>query len=285
MSTLLVHSIFPHIVSTSPLITSFLPNHTQTGAYAAYVRDLTAYLASFFQRTQPLVDVPNVMAKECEAPFESAWEAGQVKGWEMHCEASKANGGDASSASSANNTAKKSKPVDLSNCHCPEDVMALGLARVKEGLEALGLKMGGSLHERAQRLYSTKGVPREQWPKKIFAPVKKNKENNNKEDAAAAANGSGNGDNKADEGKAGGGGGDEGDGGAPSKKRKDRTTAMGSEEAKKFEVARNEACVQWLSVQLEEPIQATLKFLERKHTISLGMHEGIGRYRETHYGV
>jgi hypothetical protein len=214
------------------------------GAYAAYVRDLQAYLVSFFQRTQPLVGVPNLMAKECETPFEAAWQAGQVKGSK----------GDASSSTSAS-TSKKSKPVDLSNCHCPDDVMAMGLARVGEGLEALGLKMGGSLAERAQRLFSTKGVPREKWPKKIFAPVKKKKEDGG---GAGAGNGSGDGEMKDGNG--------EGEG--ASKKRKDLT--MSSEEFKKFEVARNEACVQWLSAQLEEPIQATLKFLERKHTISLG---------------
>jgi splicing factor 3A subunit 3 len=52
-----------------------------------------------------------------------------------------------------------------------------GLDRLKSALTALGLKCGGTLEQRAERLFSVKGLPRSKWPKNVLAaPPKKNKE-------------------------------------------------------------------------------------------------------------
>jgi hypothetical protein len=38
--------------------------------YAALVAELSEYLVSFLKRTQPLVNVEAMVAKECDQPFE-----------------------------------------------------------------------------------------------------------------------------------------------------------------------------------------------------------------------
>ena len=48
-------------------------------------------------------------------------------------------------------------PLDLSGFSSEEELASLGLDRLKTALIALGLKCGGSLEERARRLWSTKG--------------------------------------------------------------------------------------------------------------------------------
>ena len=47
--------------------------------------------------------------------------------------------------------------LDLSAFSAAEELSSLGLDRLKSALMALGLKCGGTLEERAQRLFSTKG--------------------------------------------------------------------------------------------------------------------------------
>lgn len=48
--------------------------------------------------------------------------------------------------------------LDLSAFSSAEELASLGLDRLKSALMALGLKCGGTLEERAQRLFSTKGM-------------------------------------------------------------------------------------------------------------------------------
>ncbi|CAJ0574594.1 unnamed protein product, partial [Mesorhabditis spiculigera] len=55
----------------------------------------------------------------------------------------------------------------------PAQLQALGLDHLRHSLEARGLKCGGSLEERAARLYSIKGLPADKYPKNIRAPKPK----------------------------------------------------------------------------------------------------------------
>lgn len=48
--------------------------------------------------------------------------------------------------------------------------------RLKSALMAEGLKCGGTLEQRAQRLFSIKGLPREKWDKAIVAKGLKKEE-------------------------------------------------------------------------------------------------------------
>lgn len=50
--------------------------------------------------------------------------------------------------------------------YAAEDLYALGMDRLKEALQALGMKCGGTLEQRAARLFSVKGkAPDEIDPK------------------------------------------------------------------------------------------------------------------------
>uniref|UniRef100_A0A671SK52 Splicing factor 3A subunit 3 n=1 Tax=Sinocyclocheilus anshuiensis TaxID=1608454 RepID=A0A671SK52_9TELE len=59
--------------------------------------------------------------------------------------------------------------LDLSAFSSWEELASLGLDRLKSALMALGLKCGGTLEERAQRLFSTKGKSLEALDPSLFA--------------------------------------------------------------------------------------------------------------------
>jgi len=61
---------------------SKIPQHKKLGdtQYQKYCEDLLNYLFSFYRRTQPLVDLDDVV-NEAQAKFEKDWALGEVKGW------------------------------------------------------------------------------------------------------------------------------------------------------------------------------------------------------------
>ncbi|VDK86787.1 unnamed protein product [Onchocerca ochengi] len=63
--------------------------------------------------------------------------------------------------------------INLDNYDSVEKLESLGLDRLKHALEVRGLKCGGSLNERAVRLYSVKNLKPEQYPKNIRVRGKK----------------------------------------------------------------------------------------------------------------
>ncbi|CAG2111557.1 unnamed protein product [Medioppia subpectinata] len=65
------------------------------------------------------------------------------------------------------------EPLDLMAYESVDQLEALGLDRLKYSLTALGLKCGGSLAERANRLFSVRGLQTKDIPKKLFAVNKK----------------------------------------------------------------------------------------------------------------
>ena len=61
-----------------------------------------------------------------------------------------------------------------------EDLESLGLECLKGELLARGLKCGGTLKQRAQRLFATKGVPLDQLDPALFAkPIGGKRSNRN----------------------------------------------------------------------------------------------------------
>jgi splicing factor 3A subunit 3 len=62
--------------------------------------------------------------------------------------------------------------VDLEAFDSSEDVQVLGTDRIKQALVALGLKAGGTLQQRAERLMMTKGKTLEELDPKLFAKGK-----------------------------------------------------------------------------------------------------------------
>jgi len=129
-----------------------------TAGYQAYLRELYDYLVSFFQRTQPLVDLEEVIGKGNQEKFEQLWAEGKLPGWKKP-----------ESGSGGKENGSGPRPLDLSNFHTPESLEALGLDRLKEALQALGLKCGGTLRDRAQRLFSIKGKKPSEIDPKLLA--------------------------------------------------------------------------------------------------------------------
>ncbi|XP_031572757.1 splicing factor 3A subunit 3-like [Actinia tenebrosa] len=130
-----------------------IPKEKKNTDYKRYIQAMFDYLYGYFQRVEPLYDVDKELSS-LEDEFELQWIQGKFPGWQK----------DASSA-----LAHSGAHLDLSAFSSPEELASLGLDRLKRALQALGLKCGGTLEERAQRLFSTKGVPLEKLDPSLFA--------------------------------------------------------------------------------------------------------------------
>ncbi|KAI3990590.1 hypothetical protein MKX01_022890 [Papaver californicum] len=119
--------------------------------YREYLEHLLEYLIYFFQRKEPLQDLDRIFSK-VETEFEDLWEDGKIQGWETR-------GGNISSQDSI---------IDLDYYSTVHELMDVGKDKLKEALAALGLKSGGTLQQRAERLFLTKHTPVEQLDKKHF---------------------------------------------------------------------------------------------------------------------
>ncbi|KAJ8961028.1 hypothetical protein NQ314_006010 [Rhamnusium bicolor] len=118
-----------------------IPKERKTGEYRKYLLCLIEYLTWFVQRIKPLMDLDGDLFEEVNQVF-SNWDSGSVPGWPKETGSALANVG---------------AHLDLSAFSSWEELASLGLDRLKSALMALGLKCGGTLEERAQRLFSTKG--------------------------------------------------------------------------------------------------------------------------------
>lgn len=112
------------------------------------------------------------------------------------------------------------------------------MSRLAEGLKALGLKSGGGLKERAMRLYSVKGLKKEQYPKNIKAKVVKKKEEEGEEE-----------------------------------KKDDKTSNKRKVGGGNKEIAFHEVLIHYLATnELEEVVVATKKHVEKRHTMLPGIY-------------
>nr|XP_012559471.2 replication stress response regulator SDE2 isoform X2 [Hydra vulgaris] len=64
------------------------------------------------------------------------------------------------------------EPIDLSKYSSAEELEELGLDRLKFALQALGMKCGGTLQDRAKRLFITKQTPIDQIDPSLFVKKK-----------------------------------------------------------------------------------------------------------------
>lgn len=56
---------------------------------------------------------------------------------------------------------------DLNNCSSVQELLKLGSDRLKSILLSMGIKCGGTLEQRAERLFSLKGLRRDEYPQKM----------------------------------------------------------------------------------------------------------------------
>jgi len=133
-----------------------IPKERKTGDYRTFLRTLTDYLYSFISRTKPLLDLDNELAQVLH-DIDGKFERGECPGWSREQHGAMAHTG---------------AHLDLSAFSTAEELASLGLDRLKSGLMALNLKCGGTLEQRAERLFMTKGVDVSGLPQQIFAKAK-----------------------------------------------------------------------------------------------------------------
>lgn len=223
--------------------------------YAKYCHELANYLKSFFQRTSPLVSLTDLLEKECFPKFEESWSKGQIPGWETKQ--------DTSNDQSSSN---KNRPIDLSSFLCAESLESLGMTRLAEGLSALGLKSGGSLKDRAKRLYSIKGLKEEDFPKQLKA------KNKNKQQQQPQQNQQNDGGDEKEESKK----------DNDQNKRKRDDDIQDEEEDGEKSLARTEAVISYLALEMEDVVDATIKHVEKRHTMMF--EERIAEMQEEEFG-
>ena len=137
-------------------------NVKKSKAYATYIHDLSEYCTGFMRRTQPLVSI-NDCVNEWRNEFEVNWNNGMIDGWKF--------------VYIATNQTKTSEPLRLGMYNSPEELQVLGLNRLKEALLALNLKCGGTIEQRASRLWSVRGLKPDEIPKKLKMKGAENTEN------------------------------------------------------------------------------------------------------------
>ncbi|CAH8384498.1 unnamed protein product [Eruca vesicaria subsp. sativa] len=123
--------------------------------YKKYLEALLEYLINFFQRTEPLQDLDKMLSK-VETDFEEQFADGKVVGWENHGQENEP-------------IPSQRSVIDLDYYTTAEELIDVGPEKLKEALGALGLKVGGTLQQRAERLFLTKDTPLDKLDKKHFA--------------------------------------------------------------------------------------------------------------------
>lgn len=117
-------------------------------AYLEYLNHLWSYLFNFFSSVNPLTSLDS-MLQEWRTEFDA-----------KHPQQDNKENGGAPSAK---------EPLRLGMFNDVSELESLGMDRLKEALEALGLKCGGTLKDRAARLWSVRGLKRDAYPKNILA--------------------------------------------------------------------------------------------------------------------
>ena len=107
-------------------------------------------MKGFFVRVHPLVDVAPLMSGWSKE-FEEKWMTNKLPGWRIN-----------TSASNLGN-----QPLRLGMFNSAEELESLGTNRLKDALNAMGLKCGGTISEQALRLWSVRGKKAEDIPMKF----------------------------------------------------------------------------------------------------------------------
>ena len=134
--------------------------------YVDYLQQLWDYLSQFLYRIQPLIDLNEIIMKEWEPEYLTLKQ-------DNHSTNGHSNGN--------SKVVSEPQPLRLGMFNSITELEALGIERLAEGLTAIGLKAGGTLHDRAERLWTVRGMKAEEYPKKLLAK--------SKQPAAAVVNG------------------------------------------------------------------------------------------------
>lgn len=127
--------------------------------YKEYLNALLDYLTDYCGRVKPLLDLDKEF-RSAEEEFKIQFESGTFPGWPKE------------TGSALTHSAGQ---LDLSGFSSPAELASLGLDRLKSALQSLSLKCGGTLDERANRLWLTKGKRIDELPEELFVKSKSGK--------------------------------------------------------------------------------------------------------------
>lgn len=130
--------------------------------YSNYLVELKNYLMDFCQRAKPLVDCEIDKNDEIRETFETQWKSENFTGWS-----------NAFLLKFCVKSVRSEELIDLDKYDNVEKIEQLGNEKLKLALEAMGLKCGGNLKEKAQRLFATKGKTLDQLDKSFFPKANK----------------------------------------------------------------------------------------------------------------
>jgi len=136
-----------------------VPKDRKNASYREYLVFLLDYLGEYISKIKPLTDLSDEV-DQVQSEFERIWIEGMFPGWPKEATGALTHSG---------------AHLDLSAFSSPEELASLGLDRLKSALMALGVKCGGTLEQRAQRLFSTKGKGLEELDQTLFAKAKPGK--------------------------------------------------------------------------------------------------------------
>jgi splicing factor 3A subunit 3 len=130
--------------------------HKDNYDYQSYVGSLGDYLKGFVERVHPLLDL-SIEERRWKELFSMQWNNGRVQGWKKILDGN----------------SRSNKELRLGLYDNVTELEALGMERLKEALEAVGMKCGGTLQARAARLWSIRGLNKEDIPSKLLSKVGK----------------------------------------------------------------------------------------------------------------
>lgn len=110
--------------------------------YKTYVESMLEYFRDFSRRAKPLFDFTD-LEKKAHEKFLEQWDAKTFPGWFTD--------------SDRQNAANSESMIDLDSYRSAQELMGLGLDCLKSELQVRGLKCGGTLEDRAKRLFSVRG--------------------------------------------------------------------------------------------------------------------------------
>lgn len=167
---------------------------------------LLDYLSSFYHRSQPLFDVEGLI-QEIREEFEKKWESGEIESWSIKSSI-QAGIEEAKQKAAAAAEARKKAQIDSINdiddddddanqgegeeavpdYSSVESIEKLGLDKLKELLQSIGAKCGGTLHQRAERLFTILNSKSNEVPLDLLKGSKKKRSKAKSGNANANAN-------------------------------------------------------------------------------------------------
>jgi splicing factor 3A subunit 3 len=128
-----------------------------TSDYRNYIQSLHDYLYDFLSRIKPLLPLDEILDKY-ELEQKRQYEIGAFPGWPKDTAPSLSHSG---------------ADLDLTGFSSAEELASLGLDRLKSALMAKGMKCGGTLEQRAARLWASRGIDAKDLPAELLASSKK----------------------------------------------------------------------------------------------------------------